>query len=85
MVIVRDVRPGAMADESNLMSLDEAAVRLRVSKVTLRRWTKSGMVSCVRIGSRGDRRFRREDIECFIDHMRRDAIVREPAYSAERR
>ena len=49
-----------------LLTLAEASAMLGVSKITLRRWTKSGDLQCVRIGQRQDRRFRRVDIEKFI-------------------
>lgn len=49
-----------------LMTLDEAAALLGVAKITLRRWTRMGELPCVRIGKRGDRRFRRADLEKYI-------------------
>ena len=56
-----------MADEEEiLLSIDEAALFLGVSKVTLRRWTRVSQVPFVRVNSRGDRRFRREDLEKFV-------------------
>lgn len=54
-----------MADKG-LMTLDEAAAYLGVAKITLRRWTRKGELPCVRIGKRGDRRFRREDLDAYI-------------------
>ena len=50
-----------------LMTLDEAAAYLGVAKITLRRWTRQGQLPCVRIGKRGDRRFRRADLDSYID------------------
>jgi excisionase family DNA binding protein len=49
-----------------LLTLEEAARLLGVSKITLRRWTRAGSLGCVRVGQRGDRRFRREDLEGYI-------------------
>jgi len=54
-----------MADQG-LMTLDEAAAYMGVAKITLRRWTRKGELPCVRIGKRGDRRFRREDLDAYI-------------------
>jgi excisionase family DNA binding protein len=48
------------------MTLDEAAAYLGVAKVTLRRWTTDGQLRCVRVGTRGDRRFRRTDLDAYI-------------------
>ena len=54
-----------MADKG-LMTLDEAAAYLGVAKITLRRWTRKGELPCVRIGKRGDRRFRQDDLDAYI-------------------
>ncbi len=48
------------------MTLDEAAAYLGVAKITLRRWTRKGELACVRIGKRGDRRFRQADLDAYI-------------------
>ena len=44
----------------------EAAAYLGVSKVSLRRWTASGQLKCVRLGTRRDRRFRKSDLDAYI-------------------
>jgi excisionase family DNA binding protein len=48
------------------MTIKEAARILHVHDNTLRRWSKRGMVRTYRVNSRGDRRFRREDIDQFL-------------------
>jgi excisionase family DNA binding protein len=58
-----------MASEG-LLTLDEAAAYLGVAKITLRRWTRDGHLVCVRIGKRGDRRFRRQDLDAYIERRR---------------
>jgi excisionase family DNA binding protein len=50
-----------------LLSLDEAARYLNVSKTSLRRWTNAGRLVCVRVGRRGERRFRLSDIKRFLE------------------
>lgn len=55
----------AMTDEG-LMTLDEAAAYLGVAKISLRRWTRDGQLRCVRVGQRGDRRFRRADLDAYL-------------------
>jgi excisionase family DNA binding protein len=72
------------AAHTGLLTLTEAAEVLGVSKVTLRRWTKAGVLPCVRIGRRKDRRFRPADIEEFIAaHRDEPAVVRTPAAGSE--
>ncbi|MBQ5457037.1 MAG: helix-turn-helix domain-containing protein [Prevotella sp.] len=51
----------AAASSDQLISVDEAARLLSVSKMTLYRWDKSGILKKVEIG--GKRRYRKGDIE----------------------
>lgn len=54
---------------SELLTLEEAAKKLKVSEQTLRRWDNSGHFKAVRIGTRrgiGDRRYRVQDVENYI-------------------
>ena len=48
-----------------LLSIGQAAALLNVSKISLRRWTDSGRLPCVRIGAKRERRFRRADLAAF--------------------
>lgn len=50
-----------------LLTLNEAAKILKVHPNTLRLWDKSGVLKAVRIGVKKVRRYRKEDIEAFID------------------
>ncbi len=52
---------------NGLLSIDEAARYLSVSKSSLRRWTRLGTLACMRVGARRERRFRREDLDRFLD------------------
>ncbi len=45
-----------------LLSIQEAADILGVHPETLRRWDREGKLQAVKIGERGDRRYRHEDI-----------------------
>lgn len=51
---------------SELLTIRQAAKILNVNVETLRRWDKSGKLKAIRIGTRGDRRYRKIDIENFI-------------------
>src|SRR5256885_9943856 len=49
-----------------LLDIREAAGFLRVSEMSLRRWTNAGLVPCLLIGGRRERRFRRADLMRFL-------------------
>lgn len=48
-----------------LMDIREAAALLKVSKLSLRRWTNDGKLPCLRMGEKRERRFRRGDLLAF--------------------
>lgn len=49
-----------------LLKIREAAEILSVNPETLRRWDRSGKLKAIIISKRGDRRYRKEDIEKFV-------------------
>jgi excisionase family DNA binding protein len=51
---------------SNLLTLREVARMLRIHPNTLRRWSNEGRIRAYRINSRGDRRFKREEVARFV-------------------
>ena len=50
----------------SLMTVAQVARRLSAHPQSVRRWADSGLLSCYRIGFRGDRRFKQEDVEAFL-------------------
>jgi excisionase family DNA binding protein len=54
-------------DETDLLDIAEAARFLSVSETSLRRWTNSGALQCLRVGRRRERRFRRTDLLAFTE------------------
>jgi len=46
----------------DLLTVREVAELLRVSPLTIKRWGKRGKLPAIRINSRGDRRYRREQV-----------------------
>lgn len=53
-----------------LLTLREAAGILKVHPNTLRLWDKKGVLKAVRIGIKRARRYRKEDIEAFINNQK---------------
>jgi len=49
-----------------MLTIAETAYLLSVHINTVRRWSNQGVLKSYRIGNRGDRRFRREDIDDFL-------------------
>jgi len=55
-----------MKNIKGLLKIREAALLLGVNPETLRRWDREGKLVAVKVSKRGDRRYRKEDIEEFI-------------------
>lgn len=53
-------------DYPELLTITEAAELLRVSKITLKRWEKQGKITPIRINSRGDRRYTKQQIKALL-------------------
>ena len=49
-----------------LLTLREVAYMLHAHPNSIRSWSDSGLLPAVRIGRRGDRRFRQQDVEQFL-------------------
>jgi transcriptional repressor of dcmA and dcmR len=58
-----------MTDETEFLDIAEAARFLNVSETSLRRWTNSGALECLRVGRRRERRFRRADLLAFTEQQ----------------
>ena len=52
-----------------MMTIREVARILHVHPNTLRRWSNDGRLRAYRITSRGDRRFKREDVVRFLTKL----------------
>lgn len=61
-----------MSDNRRMLTLEEAAQFLGVSKTSLRRWTTDGQLSCHRIGVRAERRFDQKMLNEFL--LRRSTV-----------
>jgi excisionase family DNA binding protein len=49
-----------------MLTIGEASCLLHVHNNTLRRWNEQGLIKAYRIGARGDRRFKKEDIDALL-------------------
>ncbi len=60
-----------MADQNSqiepMLTTSEVARILNVHINTVRRWSNQGALKAYRIGSRGDRRFRKEDVDALFN------------------
>jgi excisionase family DNA binding protein len=63
----KSLNPKAMTDPNDLLNIKQAAEFLNVSETSLRRWTNSGRLSCMRVGLRRERRFRRGDLLALLE------------------
>ena len=55
----------AMGDKV-MLNVSEVSELLGIHDNTVRRWAQKGVLTAYRLGTRGDRRFRREDIDAFL-------------------
>ncbi len=49
-----------------MLTTSDAARLLHVHPNTIRQWSNKGLLRAYRLGTRGDRRFKREEIDRFI-------------------
>ena len=57
----------SVSQREELLDIKEAARFLRVSETSLRRWTRSGRLTCLRVGERQGRRFRLTDLRALLE------------------
>jgi excisionase family DNA binding protein len=64
-----------------MLTIREASRLLNVHANTLRRWSEQGIVKSYRIGPRGDRRFKQEDIAALLMVRTKNgrAVARRPS------
>ena len=55
--------------EDKLLSISQVAKTFGIHQDTLRNWEKKGLITPLRVGTRGDRKYRPEDLEKIMDDM----------------
>ena len=53
-------------DSANLLTVGQVARLLHIHPNTVRRWSNKGILESYRICDRGDRRFRKEDVDLLL-------------------
>ena len=61
----------AMARDTGWLTTPEAAEYLQVHRETVRNWARKGVIPAAKLGNRGGFRFRREDLDRFLESRRR--------------
>ncbi len=56
-----------MAAKHTWLTTEEGAAYLCVHPETLRNWTRKGMIPAAKLGNRGGFRFRRQDLDRFLE------------------
>lgn len=60
-----------MKTDPKLLKIREAAELLGVNPETLRRWDNEGKLVAVKVSKRGDRRYKPEDLNRFIEENKK--------------
>ena len=55
-----------LEDLPDLLTVREVSELLRVSPLTIKRWGKRGKLPAIRINSRGDRRYKKEQVQWLL-------------------
>ena len=59
-----------MDEQRGWLTSEEAAEFLKVNVETMRRWARTGVIPAAKLGNRGGFRFRREDLDAFLERRR---------------
>ena len=60
----------SLNDADKMLTITELSHLLNVHINTVRRWSNQGIIKTYRIGTRGDRRFRQDDVTQFLSGNR---------------
>jgi excisionase family DNA binding protein len=60
-----------MEQQRGWVNTEQGAAYLGVHVETMRRWAREGVIPAAKLGNRGGFRFRREDLDRFLENRRR--------------
>ena len=63
-----------MEQQSEWVRTPEAAQYLGVHVETVRRWAREGVIPAAKLGNRGGFRFKREDLDRFLEQRRSEGL-----------
>ena len=66
ILVATHQQTGYLPHEGRMLTVSEVAHHLGAHINSVRRWADIGLLHCYRIGVRGHRRFRAEDVEVFL-------------------
>jgi len=66
--------------QNELLNTRQAAELLNVSEISIRRWTTSGRLPCLRVGARRERRFNKRDLISFLENQSDSTIARDKSH-----
>lgn len=61
-----------MSNDTGWLRTPEAAKYLGVHEETIRRWAREGAIPAAKLGNRGGFRFRRDDLDRFLERRQAD-------------
>jgi len=84
-MLIKEETGKDMANErmDNMLTVREVAQLLHVHPNTLRRWSNKGIIRAYRITPRGDRRFKRKEIDRFLAELNGQGDDRQEAESRQ--
>jgi excisionase family DNA binding protein len=57
-------------DDEGWLTTQEAAAYLKVHQETMRTWARKAVIPAAKLGNRGGFRFKRDDLEQFLERRR---------------
>jgi hypothetical protein len=69
-----NTRPEPVSNHSELLTVNDVSRMLNIHVNTVRRWSDQGVFKPIRLGARGDRRYKLQDINEFLLSGRSEVV-----------